>query len=1325
MQNTISRGKRIYNTVDSKLNPKQPLKNADRPGKYYDVYHGQHRIKKSDNGVITEGWLLVAGLIGIAGFLFETMIMPRFRGTFLSILFWPIIPKPNLFSYIKYGIIGFVVGFGGTLAYVKFSGNTAPTKEKKSAEKMVDEDPDASVQSYIATPEEEVLSFDVVPDTKVHFPADVTAILSHIMIKDTKGIHGKDGRVRFDNQFGDALFDTAMLPQDQREFFDAGQLSYNPPSHHNRDKEDGATLQDMINNCWHVPDCEDPNSQDPAGAYVVSTYHEHTVLVAETRAGKGQHYIEEMGDIWSREDHKPNVVFTDLKMELLVKFLRTYTLRGYNVKALNLLRSEKTDAINFLGYAVNDAIRGNTTAMQSKVRSLANTYFPASGSDSPMWSQAAGALFTRTVLILIDYYYEEIQEIKDNPKYSIAQILQKSDEEWGHVTLFNAYRFIIEMCSKMYPRSVYQDIYPKDESGNTPDDSDPQADSKSGISVYADATKELPSNSIREKIAEQDGAIRTVAPSERTLASIYAVCLFGMIFFTDQKVISLTSARPSQNLDMIGFAFPRRIAIKFNYYYAKKRGYINTNNKQVMTKWECFHDPAMKDPYKGDDYIYEGTIDAHGWADFYIKGHLDTRMLKTLTVPNPRKRGAKMKVKRYVDATTYIKLTIYDPDGFYDDSTPNLVLDTYTFKFKKAYRKTGNGMNYANDLLTSKRIISGGTMSEYNYVPTGHHVRTIVSRSSRTTYNLDLRHDVAYAKTHPRKISYRVIEDYDIHYTDNPTALFLVAPPNEQQYNQLLLNLTDLLYNSQVGAILQTADQHPYVPTKYLFDEFGNMQYNGTGVPDLAGKLTAGAGQDQQFTMVLQSMSQLKAIYKPEIANTLQSNVGGFFFIKSKDASLINMLVQMNGKKIVVSQGSQSFDRPMGGYHLRDEFATKKDQPRPKRHVNLSYSKETRDALSPNAYLHLNDSVYDGNAIVSRGSSIIMSHGPTILPMSFQLYGKNHTGGFGHDIKPDNLPMLGNQSGDAANQIPDFEHMLAQRIEEAKMAPKVYKRFLEVSGLNEYEIKRKFDQDELAKDLMRGIHLNINQESEDHDDSVMDDVEKSFNDDTDDKLNDEYGAKTLATQSEMDDKSTKESIRYIDIVQKQPDAFAAHSKALYEKRNKNNVARKAKIRNAKPVSNPVSSTEALLKQSSTTNVDFQNAYGKRQEFVDRRKKKLYAGGTMSAEDLCDPAGRINASILPAVQKAIANDIGTSNMNDGALFHAKPNDVNGFDIYDPDGNLLVKDNADQGSNYSRIDILPAFGKYLSSLNDWNVFSKFDQAMKNEFEQYKQDREQRND
>ena len=49
--------------------------------------------------------------------------------------------------------------------------------------------------------------------------------------------------------------------------------------------------------------------------------------------------------------------------------------------------------------------------------------------------------------------------------------------------------------------------------------------------------------------------------------------------------------------------------------------------------------------------------------------------------------------------------------------------------------------------------------------------------------------------------------------------------------------------------------------TRFMLDELGNLQSEGHGIDSFQTMLSIGLGQDQQFTLILQTLQQLRDVY--------------------------------------------------------------------------------------------------------------------------------------------------------------------------------------------------------------------------------------------------------------------------------------------------------------------------------------------------------------------------------------------------------------------------------------------------------------------------------
>ncbi|MCL6663434.1 type IV secretory system conjugative DNA transfer family protein [Paenibacillus amylolyticus] len=274
---------------------------------------------------------------------------------------------------------------------------------------------------HIALPEEMRRMYDWFPDAGAESSVQVSSMLSHVMLSN-KGLKSIDVIQRYkedvvidgvivehkgdimydasghiitkkmpiiDEEFGRDLFTASGIPLSEKEIrtpVDVRKIEYNElddsGNRSDRDKLSYDTVADLINNDWTFLDHE---VQRPAGAYLVDTAPVNTMVLAITRAGKGQTVIEPTIDMWTREKRKNNIVVNDPKGELLVKNYIPATIRGYEIVQFNLINPLNTDIYNPLGFAAESAREGNFTKAASYIENIGDIFFPREGADDPMW----------------------------------------------------------------------------------------------------------------------------------------------------------------------------------------------------------------------------------------------------------------------------------------------------------------------------------------------------------------------------------------------------------------------------------------------------------------------------------------------------------------------------------------------------------------------------------------------------------------------------------------------------------------------------------------------------------------------------------------------------------------------------------------------------------------------------------------------------------------------------------------------------------------------------------------------------------------------------
>lgn len=735
---------------------------------------------------------------------------------------------------------------------------------------------------HIQVPEEIQENYDWFPDVGAHAPVQVSSLISHMALTNKglksiqmtrradKDIKDSDGQIVYyegealvddeghelmtkkpmiDEKFMDALWDASELPPDKtiRRKFDPSKIPYNP-GNKNRDKlKDAETVADMINKYWTFPSYE---PQRPGGAYIVDTQPVNTMVLAITRAGKGQTIIEPTLDMWTREASPNNMVINDPKGELLVKFYVRGTVRGFQIVQFNLINAMKTDIYNPLGIAAEAAREGDFTKCALYVENIADVFFPLDGGDDPVWPNAANNAFKRAAYGLIDFYLEEEKELRlEAEKTGMSQqVLEtKIDQMWGKVTLYNCYQLFVQLTAKKLKNPITQaekkanEVYNRvvkiqkalgfdmDEEGNlTPNgegadltpaqkealeselaeleywmSEEGQAEETKKLNhmsqllwedkpeadlltLYFNATAGLPRNSMRVLINNANNALRAMAGAEKMLASVYGIAITAMSFFTDPTISTLTSGTLSQNVDLGGLSFPRRFGVRFNPEFVTKYSLLG-----MQCRWESFSDKNFKHSL-GKDFYHEDTLNREGWAMYYFKGI-------------------------YESDIAYVRLQIVDPSS-------EMLIRSFYFRFKKDYQKSLDGRYYMTDPVTGQKIVKNGILTELVVAGETSDLdgnKMVKYKVGKTTFPQNKVVD-PIRKPKPEPVETVAITQHMVRYAEKPKMVFLVTPPHLMKYAKLILILISQLVNFNFDKSYMTkSNQKPLYKTRFMLDELG------------------------------------------------------------------------------------------------------------------------------------------------------------------------------------------------------------------------------------------------------------------------------------------------------------------------------------------------------------------------------------------------------------------------------------------------------------------------------------------------------------------------
>lgn len=1049
------------------------------------------------------------------------LILSVFFGTVLFILWGFVI------AYVKTNEIGIAVNYGlfyvhsktqlycsillGLFVFALLQPFMKKNLEAQNMLRTTDDINQYEDDQHIALPEEIQIKFNYFPDAGAHSEVQVSSLISHIAIKNKgikrvnmpkrydKDIKNKTGEIiaykgeiicnedgeyeyhkclMFDTAFADALFDASLpldAPKQIKKLYDARYIDYNSENK-DKDKLNGTiifekkdsngkiwktdtkiprykTVANLINEDWELPDYE---PQRPAGAYLVDSSPVNTMVLAITRAGKGQLIIEPTLDMWMREKRLNNILANDPKGELLVKNYVRATVRGFQVVQFNLINPMKTDIYNPLGMAAQAAREGDFTKCAAYVENIAEVFFPLNGAEDPLWPNAANNAFKRSAYGLIDYYLEEERTYRNecnkritNGEYIDPQTIESHiDMMWGKVTLYNCYQMFVQLVGKKMPNpaKVFSDKLKAGVYENL-DDSEVNAIAKEAneravlwnnapeldcLSLYFNATEFLPKNSMRTMVSNINNSLKSMAGADKMMASVYGIAITAMSFFTDPTISTLTSGTPSQTVDLAGLSFPRRMGVRFHPSYMKQRHYIG-----LRCTWEAFEDSDFTKNL-GEKFKHSDIISREGWARYFFDGIFE-------------------------NDKSYIRLKL-------TNASTDALVHEYFFEFIKGYQTSLDGRTYVKEPILDNKIAKNGVLYE------------LIKEKDKDGKIKWVKRPTVFKRKHLVKDEqhYKIDDEYTpaitqsyVRYCEKPKFIFLVTPPHLMKYAKLILILIKQLVDLNFDQSYMTKDnQKPLYKTRYMLDELGNLKSEGQGIAGFETMLSIGLGQDQQFTLILQTLQQLKDVYGESVDKIVQGNTSNIIFLKSTDDEMIRTLSNMSGTTHKSYIDQKAVTRDMEKLLLANEG-------------KATYTMSTKEV----PVISYNDMMYieKNNSMVFRaGDSPIWNRNETILPMSYKLF-ENTINVPGKKFSLQTIPTLSSAMDfDLMNNQPNFDELLERRMSQALVSKKAIEKYNFAFEYTDDDIRR-LNKDIYANDIMDIIDDDI-KEAKAKESSVVDDL---------------------------------------------------------------------------------------------------------------------------------------------------------------------------------------------------------------------------------------------
>lgn len=980
----------------------------------------------------------------------------------------------------------------------------------------------------ILSVEEMFKQYEVIPDAGAKSRSvSPTAIVGHAFIdnnvrlnnvklalRDEHGniIKDKEGKAKlksyslFDSELQKEAYESVgIMDENQQYKFNPFKIKYK--------KVNGVwkTLGEFINEDWYIPQNE---MQRPAGVFFVETAPVNSVAIAITRGNKGQTFVNHSIDMFSREKEIQNMFINDPKGELFSAFHMLLEMRGYEPIVLNLIDPSKTHQFNVLSPAIAMARIGDFDKMRDLLNTIMNTFFPIDG-DDPFWGQAQQALVKMIIFSMIDYYIEEERAYinKWSGKRDESTIARDLDEMWGRVTMFNAYQMLTTMsrkevwlCEKAIKNSdplTYKEMK-KALFGIPKTDEDGEIKivpftSKNGHTYYPKDVEQitelsaffrlmtlLPENKMRTITLQQNDAMNLMAQSEKTTATVYGIALVAMLFFTNGPITAITSASPRQSLDPLSLAFPRRLRFKVDINFLKMH---KLNGRRVL--FDAYSDETMKEKIIGenkDDFEHETKLDTRGWVEFRFKGIFDNYDVIE------EDDGTKTKIPKPV----YIRMRIMDDKTGYS-------MFTYRFEFTRGYARTVDGKRFIHNPRTNQRIEQGGTLRLGELDNEGKFKR--IQRKEKLVDGREV----------------LPIEQTDAVYNIRPKAIFSITPPHLADYIKVVIVMVSVLFDTSVGeSYITKASGKPFYKTRNILDELGNMQFEGRGIPHFQTKLSIGLGQGQEYTMVLQTLQQLRDVYGESVDKIVSSNTAIFMYLISNDTDMLEALSKQAGTKHVTRTKQKQIQQSVGNViNTVDE------------NVGYQYSTEEEPLFSLNELM----SFTNGESMVlstvhrkdNSGESVrpnpIHNSKETLIPMAYALHKHGHNNDYFKKPLQNVEIATSSTDRDVYQDIPNFSKMYERRLNQAYRTNSTRKVYMHQHDLTEEDLIN-IERDEISDSIMRLVNAQLDMELEDEnsvDQSYLNDSERKMM--KDNKMIGDFDISDITNEVSEEDKIHQETLQ--------------------------------------------------------------------------------------------------------------------------------------------------------------------------------------------------------
>lgn len=179
-------------------------------------------------------------------------------------------------------------------------------------------------------------------------------------------------------------------------------------------------------------------------------------------------------------------------------------------------------------------------------------------------------------------------------------------------------------------------------------------------------------------------------------------------------------------------------------------------------------------------------------------------------------------------------------------------------------------------------------------------------------------------------------------FAEKPTALFMKIPDEKDTRHGLAAVFILCMYKALIKVASFREDLSLPRNVYFIMDEFGNMPR----IEKFDKMITVGRSRKIWFNMVVQSYSQLNAVYGEQVADIVKSNCAMKMFIGSNDIGTCKEFSELCGNKTVKTTSTSA--------------STSTGQ----NDMNISVQTQVRPLIYPSELQKLNNKVSTGNAII-------------------------------------------------------------------------------------------------------------------------------------------------------------------------------------------------------------------------------------------------------------------------------------------------------------------------------------------------------------------------